>query len=63
MDLQALIGQNTRACNEMAEHLQNSKKEKEKERKVGCSCSFGLQAAYVLPSGSSVNHRVRVEQL
>ncbi len=27
-----------------------------------CSCSFGLQAAYMLLSGTSVNHRVETEQ-
>ncbi len=27
-----------------------------------CSCSFGLQAAYMLLSGASVNHRVETEQ-
>ncbi len=27
-----------------------------------CSCSFGLQAAYMLLSGTSVNHRVEAEQ-
>ncbi len=28
-----------------------------------CSCSFGLQAACMLLSGTSVNHRVEAEQL
>ncbi len=28
-----------------------------------CSCSFSLQAAYMLLSGTSVNHRVEVKQL
>ncbi len=28
-----------------------------------CSCSFGLQAAYMLLSGTSINHRVKTEQL
>ncbi len=28
-----------------------------------CSCSFSLQAAYMLLSGTSVNHRVEAEQL
>ncbi len=27
-----------------------------------CSCSFGLQAAYMLLSGTSMNHRVEAEQ-
>ncbi len=27
-----------------------------------CSCSFGLQAAYTLLSGTSVSHRVEAEQ-
>ncbi len=27
-----------------------------------CSCSFGLQEAYMLLSGTSVNHRVQAEQ-
>ncbi len=28
-----------------------------------CSCSFGQQAAYMLLSGTSVNHRAEAEQL
>ncbi len=27
-----------------------------------CSCSFSLQAAYMLLSGTSMNHRVEAEQ-
>ncbi len=27
-----------------------------------CCCSFSLQAAYMLPSGTSVNHRVEAER-
>ncbi len=27
-----------------------------------CSCRFGLQAAYMLRSGTSVNHKVEAEQ-